>query len=66
MAKEPKEAAPASNVVARVLRRIEQGEEVYDVNDVVEFDAQTAAHLLSEGAIDTDPAAVAYAESLAS
>lgn len=72
MAKDPAPVAdapvadPKPNVVARVLRHIDYGDEQYHVNDVVEFDADTAARLVSEGAIDPDPAAVAYAESLAS
>ncbi len=56
MAKNPK--APEGTVKARVLIDCLHGK----CNDVVELDAALAASLA--GQVDTDPAAVEYAESL--
>jgi hypothetical protein len=64
MADEKKAAAPAT-MLARVLRETEIEGETFKPNDVVEFDTHTAQRLVAEGAVDTDPAAVAYAQSLA-
>lgn len=57
MAKEQK--APAGEVKARVLRDCVYGK----CDDVVTLDAALAESLA--GVVDADPAAVAYAESLA-
>lgn len=51
--------AEAKKVKVRVLVACDYGQP----NDVVEIDAAEAKGL--EGVVDTDPAAVAYAESLA-
>jgi len=50
--------AEAKKVKARVLRDGAHGQ----CNDVIELDAEQAKAL--EGVVDTDPAAVKYAESL--
>lgn len=55
-----KSAGAGEQVKARVLVDCEHGA----CNDVIEIDAALAKSL--DGVVDTDPAAVAYAESLAS
>lgn len=57
MAKKDKDAA----VKVRVLRDCDLGKP----DDVVELSAEELAVAVAVGAVDADPAAVAYAESLA-
>lgn len=58
MAKKPDATNESQTVRARVLVAGAHG----NCNDIIEIDADLAATLV--GTVDTDPAAVAYAESL--